>query len=276
MRKPNLDKHSFYVRMYEAARVNSDKGNYTKVLFNGVMAVNTLPDARGCTKEQLEAGCKLIEDVQEILKQATPRQVMQAFPIHKEYDGAKWGMKDYFYTMDYLKRGDLDKPIGAKLEDFTWGYYNWNIMRVENMYDSYQCELECIEIDRKAKQFHAELESIAQDIKYIDEKLKIGVDKIKSIDAKIKDIQSKYSKYIQGRFNPIGLVVQVIINRLMVRRDTHKHIIWALNEAKENKMVEYGSVDGWDEYIEALSFRDRNKANEAIITRNRLLNKCWD
>lgn len=276
MRRPNLDKHSIYMKMYEAARGKNDKSNCVKALFNGVMAVNTLPAARGCKKEQLEAGCRLIEDVQETLKQATPRQIMQAFPIIKEYDGTRWGLKDYFYTMDHLKKVDLDKPIGAKLEDFTWVYYNWHIMRVENMCECYRSELEYIEIDRKAKQFHAALENIGQDIKSIDEKLEIELEKIKDIDARIKDIQSKYSKYIQGRFNPIGFVVRIIIDNLMVRRDMHKYTGRELIEARENKMVEYGSVDGWDEYIEALISIDRNKANEAIITRNKLLNKCWD
>ena len=268
--------HSFYMKMYEAARKSQDKGNFMKVLFNGVMAATSLPYAKECTKEQLETGCKLIEDVQEILKQATPRQIMQAFPINKEYDGDKWGHKDYFFTMDYLKGIDLDKPIGEKLEDFTWYYYNWYIMRVNNVYERYCCEIEYIETEKKAKQFHVELESIGKEIKCLDEKLKIEVEKTKSIDAKIKDIQGKYSKYIQGRFNPVGFVVRVIINKLMSQKEMHKYIGRELIEERENKMVEYGSIDGWDEYIEALISIDRNKANEAIIARNMLLNKCWE
>lgn len=33
----------------------------------------------------------------------TPRMFNQIFPIKKEYDGCKYGMKDYFSTVDYIE-----------------------------------------------------------------------------------------------------------------------------------------------------------------------------
>ena len=50
---------------------------------------------------------------------------MTTFPIDKDYDGAKWECKDYFYTMDVLKKMDWDKPIGRdKLSELLWDYEN--------------------------------------------------------------------------------------------------------------------------------------------------------
>ncbi|MCO7128427.1 hypothetical protein NIE88_22145, partial [Sporolactobacillus shoreicorticis] len=55
----------------------------------------------------------------------TPREFMQVFPIDKTYDGEKYETKDYFYTMNYLKSLDMDKPIGREnLSDFLWDYMN--------------------------------------------------------------------------------------------------------------------------------------------------------
>lgn len=55
----------------------------------------------------------------------TLRNFMTTFPVDKEYDGERWGEKDYFYTMDVLKKMDLDKPIGRnELSELLWDYMN--------------------------------------------------------------------------------------------------------------------------------------------------------
>lgn len=63
--------------------------------------------------------------VDEYLGQFTPREFMQVFPVDKVYDGERYQSKDYFYTMNYLKSLDMDKPIGREnLSDFLWDYMN--------------------------------------------------------------------------------------------------------------------------------------------------------
>lgn len=56
----------------------------------------------------------------------TPRQLMTLFPIDKDYDGAKYETKDYFYTMDVCVKHGLDTKIGDAF-DFLWDYQNWDI-----------------------------------------------------------------------------------------------------------------------------------------------------
>lgn len=35
------------------------------------------------------------------------KNLIKIFPIDKDYDGDKWGCKDYFFTMDVLRKRDL-------------------------------------------------------------------------------------------------------------------------------------------------------------------------
>lgn len=56
------------------------------------------------------------------LRKRTPRDLLRLFPPTKEYDGERWGMKDYFYTMDKVRGFGLDKPLGKHVESFLWDY----------------------------------------------------------------------------------------------------------------------------------------------------------
>lgn len=60
------------------------------------------------------------------LDEITPRQLISIFPITKVYDGKKYGMKDYFYTMGMCENHGLDKKIGDSFE-FLWDYFNRDI-----------------------------------------------------------------------------------------------------------------------------------------------------
>lgn len=275
MRRANLDKHSVYVKMYEAARVNSDKGNFIKALFNGVMAVNTLPYQNSYTKEQIEKGLPLIDEVYQIIQQATPRQVMQAFPIHKEFDGEKSGCKDYFYTREYLKKIPLDKPIGENVHDFLWEYYNWNVMMIDNIYYTYHSQQERFKEEEKMKQFNEELEEKIQEINEINELICKAADNITMLCAKIEEISDKYKKEINQKFSLLGFIIRRKLKKLFVELEMHNCLMDVFVDKKKDIMTEYASVQGWDDYIEGLRQIDVNEANEAIIMRNKLLNKCY-
>lgn len=56
------------------------------------------------------------------LRKRTPRDVLRMFPPTKEYDGERWGMKDYFYTIEKARAFGLDKPLGKHVEAFLWDY----------------------------------------------------------------------------------------------------------------------------------------------------------
>lgn len=57
----------------------------------------------------------------------TPSEFMNVFPIEKDFDGHKYGVKDYFYTKEYINSLDQDKPIGEEITKLLWEYRNWEI-----------------------------------------------------------------------------------------------------------------------------------------------------
>lgn len=65
----------------------------------------------------------------EAIARLTPKQLMYMYPITKEYDGERWGTKDYFYTVERLKRWPEDKPIGdaQDVACLLWDYQNWDL-----------------------------------------------------------------------------------------------------------------------------------------------------
>ncbi len=66
----------------------------------------------------------LFELVRQYIAILTPIELMQIFPVDKKYDGARWGCKDYFYTMDMLREHGLNTPIGDRIDDILWDYTN--------------------------------------------------------------------------------------------------------------------------------------------------------
>lgn len=62
----------------------------------------------------------------------TYREFMEIYPIDKRYDGARWGTRDYFSTMEFLSDIDLDSKIGGEKQvmDLFWEYDNWELLDV--------------------------------------------------------------------------------------------------------------------------------------------------
>lgn len=68
---------------------------------------------------------QLIDAIFTVCGCLTLRNFVNTFPIDKDYDGAKWECKDYFYTMEVLSKMDWDKPIGRdELSELLWDYEN--------------------------------------------------------------------------------------------------------------------------------------------------------
>lgn len=59
-----------------------------------------------------------------LLGEATPRMLLQVFPVTKTYDGDRWECKDYFYTMRVLNEYGLDSPLGENALEVLWDYMN--------------------------------------------------------------------------------------------------------------------------------------------------------
>lgn len=87
--------------------------------------------------EESQAMFQLIEAVFSICGYLTLRNFVTTFPIEKDFDGAKWECKDYFYTMEVLKDMDGDKPIGRdNISNLLWDYQNHELRHAYVEYTS--------------------------------------------------------------------------------------------------------------------------------------------
>lgn len=107
----------------------SEKKCLEKAVFMGIKAYGFTKDkeSKHLPIEVLEANFEVYSAILNGLHFVTPRQFMQWFPIDKEYHGSKWGMKDYFSTMEYIHEIGMDEPLKEPLS-FLWEYWNENTM----------------------------------------------------------------------------------------------------------------------------------------------------
>ena len=89
--------------------------------FNLMLAVKAYPNL--CETEAPEIGLLFAELIFAKIKTLTPRELMQHFPVKKEFDGNRYGCKDYFYTMQAVNEYGLDRRIEDAF-DFLWDYQN--------------------------------------------------------------------------------------------------------------------------------------------------------
>ena len=59
-----------------------------------------------------------------ILSLMTPAELIQLFPVKKTYNGERYGVKDFFYTMNVLNAHGMDTPMGNAVMDILWDYVN--------------------------------------------------------------------------------------------------------------------------------------------------------
>lgn len=78
-------------------------------------------------EEMIQYFWAFIESVSARIGCLTPQEFVRLFPITKEYDGEKYGMKDYFYTAQKIKAMS-DEPIGEEnVSEFLFNYCNRDI-----------------------------------------------------------------------------------------------------------------------------------------------------
>lgn len=62
------------------------------------------------------------------IERLTPRQMINLFPLKKEFDGERYGCKDYFYARKSVEEYGLDRRIENAV-DFLWDYQNDDLAR---------------------------------------------------------------------------------------------------------------------------------------------------
>lgn len=107
------------------------KENLKRYVFLGVKAFG-----KECFKNRDHSKIKSMERINWIYERShsimtaigllTPRELIQMFPIKKDYGGEKGSYKDYFWVIEKLGKLSQDKPIGSAQDaaDVLWDYVN--------------------------------------------------------------------------------------------------------------------------------------------------------
>lgn len=123
-RKSLFNKELLFKQLAAASdsyKVNPNHDNFKKFAYWGI---RYLPYYETDNVEEKFAYINIIEDY---LKNITYGEFVQMFPIEKTYDGARWEMKDYYSTMEYLDGKFVDDFIEDPLE-LIFEYYNWYVI----------------------------------------------------------------------------------------------------------------------------------------------------
>lgn len=92
--------------------------------------------------EESQAIFNLIDAIFTIMGYIKLKNLVVTFPITKDFDGAKWECKDYFYTMNVLSKMDWDKPVGRdNISELLWDYENDDL---RHAYIEFTCAMSAI------------------------------------------------------------------------------------------------------------------------------------
>lgn len=80
-------------------------------------------------EESLPNTWKIIMIAEVQMSMLTPFEFMTVFPISKEFDGHRYGVKDYHSTMEELNKIGMETPIGDNVESLLFDYYNQHVIR---------------------------------------------------------------------------------------------------------------------------------------------------
>ncbi|HDR5665656.1 hypothetical protein [Bacillus anthracis] len=108
------------------------KDTYKKAIFYGVRYISRSKNDIS-NYDYLMNRFLLISYLENLMKVLTPRDFINIFPIDKNYDGARYEMKDYFFTMNEIKKIGMDTPIGEKIMEFLWDYQNFKDITLFNL-----------------------------------------------------------------------------------------------------------------------------------------------
>ncbi len=132
-----MDKYNLYIKAFSNALIEfgDDEGKGTatttaikRLALYGVKAINSSIKEDRILRSDIESRFEFISIVKNIMSLLTPAEFMNAFPVMKDYKGHKYGMKDYFYTRDYINTLEHDKPIGSNILEFLWRYQNKEVL----------------------------------------------------------------------------------------------------------------------------------------------------
>nr|WP_302597066.1 hypothetical protein [uncultured Cellulosilyticum sp.] len=261
--KQDINKQALHEKMYKAAHKGTNKK-----LFNGVMAVTTLSYKNIYEQDDLKKYYALSSEVVKELEEATPRQLMDIFPVHKEYDGAKYHSKDYFSTMKYLKEINLDEPLGEKLEDFIWHYYNWELWYFWDNH-KYFAPDELVKETERLEELNKLLEPRLKEITELQGMAQEAINDTEKADVTVKKLSEELDKYKKKKLSIKRILLKRKFNKAVLERSYHVDAAQLFLMIIDARRCELAQLEEWDEVVEDLMKVDRTFANDII----RLLNK---
>lgn len=123
-----------------------------KIALSGIKYINLVREIRRENErvgtdykqslEESQVTFNLIDAIFTVMGYIKLKNLVITFPITKDFDGAKWECKDYFYTMDVLSKMDWDKPVGRdNISDLLWDYQNDDLREA---YVEFTCSMSAI------------------------------------------------------------------------------------------------------------------------------------
>jgi hypothetical protein len=91
--------------------------------------INTenVPEMR--TGEYLHSRYEVMQFIKACVAMLTLKEFMNLYPPGKDFKSGRYGFKDYFYTMNYVKGLKMNDPIGEGVLELLWEYHNWELTR---------------------------------------------------------------------------------------------------------------------------------------------------
>ena len=108
---------------------SEDKDVKRRIIFY-VVKYFTVLDYECMDKKSLESLLIFNEVLLETVCSMTPADLVSIFPIDKKYDGYKYDIKDYFFTIEAFQSYGMDEPIRTteNAASILWDFVNINIL----------------------------------------------------------------------------------------------------------------------------------------------------
>lgn len=108
--------------------LNEDNNNLQalrKLIYNGIQMVNSWKESN---YSNVDSRWNIASVILDSVSKITPTEMVSIFPISKRYDGERYGIKDYFYTIQMITEHGWDNQIINPFE-FFWNYENRSIFK---------------------------------------------------------------------------------------------------------------------------------------------------
>ena len=169
-----------------------------KLIIYGVKAINAKPEPEVITYDEAISDFQFASMILGLIGTLTPTEFINLFPIEKEYKGHKWGIKDYFYTMNYINSLNPNEPINDALK-FIWEYTNWEITEFNVSIMKYISNLRRLQGKPSLMEEWADMNGIKTYTMYKDQKgREFLFDKESGKTIRIKKKLPKHMKLIKG------------------------------------------------------------------------------